>query len=98
MDPCSCIVATKTQLSYQMKGKEHNTINRRLSLSMIAREDLAIKSHDQTKFNSRAALFYFILFLFYLTGANKTEHFLTDGEEQHKSSKLYENQFVLHIL
>ena len=39
-----------------MKGKEHNTINRRLSLSMIAREDLAIKSHDQTKVNSLVAL------------------------------------------
>ena len=39
------------------------------------------------------------IYLFiYLTGANKTEHFLTDGEEQHESSKLHENKFVLHIL
>ena len=33
-------------------------------------------------------LFYFILFfyfLFFFLGANKTEHLLTDGEEQHGS-------------
>ena len=38
-----------------------------------------------------------ILFI-YLVGANKMELFLTDGEEQHESSKLHENKFVLHIL
>ena len=34
----------------------------------------------------------------YLIGANKTEHSLTDGQEQHGSITNFEKTLILHIL
>ena len=41
---------------------------------------------------------FIIYYLFiYLTGANKTEHFLTDGEEQHKSNLCENHSFTFFM-